>query len=169
MKKIKALLAIVLSAVMLMGFSVTAFADYPGAYVAELYKLDTYGTTSAEKSMGDPAVLNADVSYDSEKNETTITVYVTDLTYGIITGHLKTMSIEAGGITYSGTAYDSAGTSLGKTASSSPSWFVFVVSGNYSTGTQEFKATFTINIAKYMNPSASGDLVIYFPSSQTSE
>lgn len=160
MKKLfKKFAAIGMAAMMIMAMGVTAFAadaKYDGAYAAEVYDPGTYGTSDQDLSMGDPAVLDADVSYSD--GVTTLKVYTTEMNgvMGIFSGYINTMSITAGSQTVDG-AFVAATDTV-------ESYFVFELPGDYSTGTQVFDTSFTIHINElgFNHPAVSGDLVCYF-------
>lgn len=158
-KLLKKFAALGMAAMMVMAMGVTAFAaegKYDGSYTAEVYDPGSYGTDSQDYSMGDPAVLNADVSYSA--GVTTLKVYTTEMdgVMGIFSGYINSMNITVESQTVSGD-YSAA-------TDTEESYFTFELPGDYSTGTQVFDASFTIRINElgFNHPAVSGDLVCYF-------
>jgi hypothetical protein len=153
--------AVVLAVVMAMALTVTqsVFAAYPGAYGTSLYKS---GTSLTELSMGDPAILNSDVSYgldDLGDPETIITVYVTSMNV-TMGGNTYTGYIDDGSIVYNGATYVGVPQPTGATH---PTSLVFTIPGTVPVATIQAVATFILSIDGFAShPTATGDLVILY-------
>lgn len=138
---------------MLFSMSVSAFAASPGAHAASLYTYGEYDPNAQDEnlSMGDPAILGADVTYDSGADETTVVVYVQDMTAfaggSYHTGYVSAMTLD-----------DVSGT---PDVAAHPTSFTFVFDGEVTLDA-EFTAVFSIYIPDYNHTSnATATLVIF--------
>ncbi|MDD4844869.1 MAG: hypothetical protein PHU31_11175 [Anaerotignum sp.] len=149
----KMLIALGCVLAMLFSMSVSAFAASPGAQEASLYTYGEYDPSEPDEnlSMGDPAILGADVTYDSGANETTVVVYVQDRTFPMggtnHTGYIKTMTLD--------------GESGTPDVAAHPTSFTFVFDGEVTLDA-EFTAVFSIYIPDYNHiVNATATLVIF--------
>lgn len=148
MKKIKALLAIVLSAVMLMGMGVTIFAaNADGSHDARLYKNDKYNSSNidANLSMGDPAILDATVTESDGITTIVVGVDTNFKAYGM-SGKLTKVTATDDGVT-------------AVMAADGASFTIKMPTSQFSYG-KVINIDFTVNVW-IMPVASSGDLVIF--------
>lgn len=155
-KLLKKVVGLALAATMVVGMGVVSFAAeaddlYSGTYAASVYDSGTYGKENQKLSMGDPAILNADVECDGDV--TTIKVYTQSMTTASgITGSITGISLglDDSCENYAATSEEAA-------------YIEIVVPGDYSTGTQVFNAAFTMSLSSGQHIPVRGDLVLEFP------
>lgn len=157
-KLLKKVVGLALAATMVVGMGVVSFAAeaddlYSGTYAASVYDAGTYGTANQKLSMGDPAILNADVSYNEDEETTTIRVYTQSMT---------TASGITGSITGIDLGLDDSCRNYAAT-SETAAYIEIVVPGDYSTGTRVFTAAFTMSLSSGQHIPVRGDLVLEFP------
>ncbi len=89
-KGTKVVVALLLVAAMVFSMGISVFAVSPGEHEAALYKAGQYDPddTGANLSMGDPAILGADV------DGTEVTVYVKSMTFMGLPGNVTAMELD---------------------------------------------------------------------------
>lgn len=86
-KNARRLVTLVAAMVMVFAMSITAFAAAPGTYATKLY-----GPTGTVMTHGNP-ITGADVVYDQETDQTTITIYTIPMTVGSVSGSISSMTL----------------------------------------------------------------------------